>query len=196
MTTDDHLTHDGEVAPNAERHPDALQPRIYVASLADYNAGRLHGVWLDADDELEDLHAGIDAMLANSIEDGAEEYAIHDFDGFGAFRVSEYDTIGVVSKIAQGIRDQGAAFSHWADHVGTSDPDELDRFEDHYLGRWDSTEAFVEELIDDFGINRMLDEIPTPWRYYIHIDTKTLARDLESDYVISEDGDGIYLFEP
>ena len=26
----------------------ALEPRIYVASLSDYNAGRLHGTWINA----------------------------------------------------------------------------------------------------------------------------------------------------
>jgi hypothetical protein len=32
----------------AEADKPPTTPRIYVASLADYNAGRLHGSWLDA----------------------------------------------------------------------------------------------------------------------------------------------------
>ena len=30
-------------------------PRIYVASLSDYNAGRLHGEWIDADQGAEGM---------------------------------------------------------------------------------------------------------------------------------------------
>ena len=37
-------------------------PRIYVASLSDYNAGRLHGVWLEATD-LDSVRVGVAAML-------------------------------------------------------------------------------------------------------------------------------------
>ena len=48
-----------------------VQPRIYVASLSDYNAGRLHGTWLDADVEAADLAEGVQAMLASSPEPGA-----------------------------------------------------------------------------------------------------------------------------
>ena len=31
--------------------------RIYVADLAAYNAGYLHGVWIDASQDLEDIQA-------------------------------------------------------------------------------------------------------------------------------------------
>ena len=81
--------------------------------------------------------------------------------------------------------------------VGTSDPDALDTFEDNYFGRWDSMVAFVEELLNDFGIERALDDaVPAPWRYYIRVDTDALARDLATEYTVCEDGDGVYLFEP
>lgn len=43
-------------------------PRIYVASLSDYNAGTLHGEWIDATQELDDIWAEINAMLAASPE--------------------------------------------------------------------------------------------------------------------------------
>lgn len=180
-----------------ERHHDGLEPRIYVASLSDYNAGRLHGTWIHADDDPDDIHTAIAEMLSNSIEAGAEEYAIHDFDGFGAYQPHEYEPIDTVAKIARGIRDHGAAYAHWASHVGTSDPDALDTFEDNYFGRWDSMVAFVEELLDDFGIEGALDDaVPAPWRYYIRVDTDALARDLATEYTVCEDGDGVYLFEP
>ena len=56
--------------------------RIYVADLAAYNNGKLHGVWIDATQNLEDIQDQINAMLAESPEGFAEEYAIHDYEGF------------------------------------------------------------------------------------------------------------------
>ena len=38
-----------EVRPSWERRP--TPPRIYLASLTDYNAGVLHGKWVDADNQ-------------------------------------------------------------------------------------------------------------------------------------------------
>ncbi|MGZ4518832.1 MAG: antirestriction protein ArdA [Mycobacteriaceae bacterium] len=44
-------------------------PSIYVASLSDYNAGRLHGHWIDCDGlDAEDIAYDIDRMLALSPE--------------------------------------------------------------------------------------------------------------------------------
>ena len=58
-------------------------PRIYVACLAAYNNGILHGCWVDADQSFEDIWQEIRDMLASSPIPGAEEHAIHDYDGFG-----------------------------------------------------------------------------------------------------------------
>ena len=199
---------DGVIGPNqeasgtSEARREIDGPRIYVASLSDYNAGVLHGTWLGADLGAEILHEGIREMLAESptmkrYGEVAEEFAIHDFEGFGPYQPHEYEPVDTVAKIARGIREHGAAYAHWANHVGTSDPDALDTFEDHYFGRWDSTIAFVEELLDDFGIERALDDaVPAPWRYYVRVDTEALARDLATDYTVCENGDGVYLFEP
>lgn len=59
-----------------------IEPRAYVACLASYNAGRLHGVWVSGDDA-EEIEAAIAGMLASSPAAGAEEYAVHDQEGFG-----------------------------------------------------------------------------------------------------------------
>ncbi len=43
--------HQQQEMPNRQEEHEQeprVQPRIYVASLSDYNAGRLHGQWLDA----------------------------------------------------------------------------------------------------------------------------------------------------
>lgn len=94
-------------------------PAIYVASLADYNNGVLHGAWIDAAREPAAIKADIDAMLAQSREPAAEEFAIHDYDQFGPCRIHEHDPIDLVARIARGIHEHGYAFAAWADvHEG------------------------------------------------------------------------------
>jgi len=56
--------------------------RIYMVDLAAYNKGFLHGVWIDATSELSDMQDEIDKRLAASPVTVAEEYAIHDHEGF------------------------------------------------------------------------------------------------------------------
>ena len=43
-------------------------PRIYVVSLADHNAGRLHGRWIDADQPAETVHEQIAQRFGESEE--------------------------------------------------------------------------------------------------------------------------------
>jgi len=79
--------------------------RIYVADLAAYNAGKVHGVWINATDDVEDIQKHINKMLANSPEGFAEEYAIHDYEGFEGYQLSEYEGIKSVHEIASFIED-------------------------------------------------------------------------------------------
>ena len=53
---------------------------IYAACLASYNAGRLHGVWIDATQDVDHTDADIRVMLSESFEPDAEEWAIHDYE--------------------------------------------------------------------------------------------------------------------
>lgn len=50
--------------------------RIYVACLAAYNNGILHGAWIDAQQSVEAINADIQKMLRASPIEGAEEYAV------------------------------------------------------------------------------------------------------------------------
>lgn len=64
------------------------------------NSGILHGVWIDALDDLGSIQDKINIMLASSPEFGAEEYAVHDYEGFGGYQVSEYENIQTIHEIA------------------------------------------------------------------------------------------------
>ena len=71
--------------------------RIYVASLSDYNDGRLEGKWFDLSDypDGSDLMMAIQEMLDEITEkynDGEvrEEWAVHDYEGIPSTLASEY----------------------------------------------------------------------------------------------------------
>src|SRR6202022_2303852 len=96
--------HQPEAAEHRETEP-RPSPAIYVASLADYNNGVLHGAWIDAAREPAEIQADINAMLAESREPNAEEFAIFDYDQFGLCRIHENDPIDLVAQIARGINE-------------------------------------------------------------------------------------------
>jgi antirestriction protein len=116
-------------------------PRIYVACLASYNAGILHGAWIDADQSADEIHAAVHEMLVASPQPGAEEWAIHDYEGFGPLRLSEWESFERVSAIANGLARHGQAFAAWLAYDESRDPDDLEAFEDGYRGEWDSLRA-------------------------------------------------------
>lgn len=161
----------------AEREP-TRSPAIYVASLADYNNGVLHGTWIDAAQEPDDIEAEIKAMLDQSRESNAEEWAIHDHEQFGRWRVHEYDSMERVSRVAKGIAEHGYAFSAWAD-LHDDEPDRWDEFAEAYMGHYDSVQTYVDQMADDLGYTDELAKLPESLQPYVHFDTAALARDME-----------------
>lgn len=181
--------------PEPER-PDALAPQVYVAGLSDYNAGRLHGAWIEAAVETEELHAQVQAMLRQSLEPGAEEWAIHDYQGFGPVQLSEYESLETVSRLARGIAEHGPAFAAWAALAGLDDQ-RLDDFENAYRGHWQSVADYAEELLDEVGATEVLEGIPGWLRPYVQLDIVGFARDLRlgGDIRTVEGDGGVWVFE-
>ena len=83
-----------DAAPTPE-----TRPRIYVACLAAYNNGCLHGRWIDATTP-DEVMAEVCAMLAASPLPDAEEWAIHDYEGFEGAHLSEYESFETVCNLA------------------------------------------------------------------------------------------------
>ena len=132
-------------AAGSERDP-REGPRVYVASLSDFNGGLLHGAWLSAGVEEDELEMSIRSMLASSPSPEAEEFAIFDYEGFGPLRIDEYTPLSSLSAIACGIAEHGVAFAHWVASGGSSERTDLLGFEDAYLGHWESLRAMRESL--------------------------------------------------
>lgn len=172
------------------------RPEIWVGSLSDYNNGRLHGVWLDATLDPDDLHHAVQFILRNGYTPGAEEWAIMDYDDFCGLNLGEYELLEVVSRIAQGIAEHGEAFAKWVDYVGERTEEALSRFEDRYLGKFESTEAYAEYILEETDSYRYLDEIPESLRMYAKFDTEQMARDMEIElYVTEADDGGVFVFD-
>jgi antirestriction protein len=184
-----------EEEPRHEHHEHlaAEPPRIYAACLAAYNNGYLHGTWIRADQEPDEITAAITTMLQRSPQPGAEEWAIHDYEGFGPIHLSEYESIDTISRLGQGIAEHGPAFAHWAAYAGT-DPDELDRFDEQYLGHWRSIEDYADELLDDNGIDTTTIG-PEFLQPYIRFDLEAFAHDLEHELHVADDTDGVHIFQ-
>lgn len=155
-----------------------MTPRIYVADLAAYNAGKLHGAWIDANQDSSEIFQAINEMLKKSPERGAEEYAIHDFEGFGNYSLSEYESIETVSKLALAIEEHGELVADVISHVGFTGSEMVEEgvsyLEENYSGEYDSLEDYAQQYLEDTGA---LNEVPESLRYYF--DFEKYARDLE-----------------
>jgi antirestriction protein len=170
------------------------EPRIYVACLAGYNNGKLHGRWINANQSTDDIWAEISEMLKSSPEPFAEEWAVHDFEGFGEINLGEWPDMTRVSKLASLIEDHGDGFTLWyANQDGRHiDVEELEaNFLEQWQGAHDSKTAFADYLLDSTG---QLAELPKWARDYF--DFVSYARDLEmgGDYTFVPHHGQVYVY--
>ena len=157
-------------------------PQIYVACLAAYNNGRLHGCWIDAHQEVETIHAEISAILAQSPEPFAEEWAVHDYEGFGGIELSEWPDLERVSQIAGLLDKHGDAFAVWyqsqgGQHVEVSELEE--KFSEQWQGTFDSDQDFASEFLENTGA---LSEVPEWAKGYFDYAAYTRDLALSGDY--------------
>jgi antirestriction protein len=168
---------------------DDLEPRIYVACLAAYNGGRLHGAWIDVEDDVDAVWAAIRAMLAASPEPMAEEFAIHDYEGFGGVEIGEYASIAKVVEIATFLRERGRLGALVLAEVGGDLGAAADALDDQYHGVFASLADCLQEMTEESTV------IPESLRLYI--DYEAMARDarLNGEVITVETGrDQVHVF--
>ncbi|MES9589940.1 antirestriction protein ArdA [Streptomyces sp. NPDC094045] len=160
-------------------------PSIYVASLADYNAGRYHGAWIDADQEADAIRAEIKAMLDRSPTGDAEDYAIHDSSGWGAVDLSEFASIEDVARLAALLKEHPSELVAYLQGEGCAADDIEDEIQDRFRGVW---ESLAELALEDIG-----DELPERFRDHAWTLAKAIASDWEQSgcYVTIRTGDGV-----
>lgn len=169
--------------------------RIYVACLASYNNGVLHGRWIDVEGkDADDIQEEVNAILRESrfpnvtVEfegkevPSAEEWAIHDHEGFGNM-IGEYTSFEDVAKIAEGLSGDHALAFRWLVEDRSMDPDDAaDKAEEVSIFQdkdaWseeDLLASYAQELADDC-YSEEIENLPNLFKY--HIDWKGVGRDL------------------
>jgi len=163
--------------------------RIYVACLAAYNNGHLHGCWIDAELGEGHIWQKTRAMLEDSPEDGAEEWAIHDYEGFEGAPISEWTSFERIAALAAFITEHGKLGGELLAHYGGNLEDAQKALE-HYHGEYESLEDYARQHTEDCG-----PQIPESLAYYI--DYKAMARDWENSgdiFTIETAFDEIHIF--
>jgi antirestriction protein len=162
------------------------EPKIYVACLASYNNGILHGDWINVLNGVEHIEDRIHEILQSSPIKGAEEYAIHDFDGFYGFNLSEWEDVGSCFQMAELIEKHGGLAGEVVQHYGIQ-LDEVDNFiENNLICEADSEIEYAEQLFDDLYLH----DIPDGAKYYI--DYEAFCRDIFIDDYDAIEVDGKY----
>ena len=177
-----------------EQHPEPVlddQPAVYIASLSDYNAGRLVGRWFElaqVEDaaELQQLIRLFLLSLGQQPGEGfREEWAAHDFQGFPRELYSEYSdhaaAIAYARILDQLSADQVEPFELWvANQAGgfSFDSETLENFQNEYRGKYEGRDdehqigEYFAELAEESG---ELKHVPEDIKY--HIDWAGVARD-------------------
>ena len=150
--------------------------RIYVACLAAYNSGVLHGQWIDATQGENGIWNDVKAMLKASPEEDAEEWAIHDYEGFEGIQISEYESFEAIAEYAEFIEEHGSLGGLLIDHCGDVEAAKT-AMEDHYHGEYES--------ISDFGQQLTEETTTVPESLSFYIDYEKMGRDLEINDVFT-----------
>lgn len=164
------------------------QPRIYVACLAAYNDGILHGAWIDAHQDPAAILEEISCMLRASPIPEAEEWAIHDYEGFEGVRIAEYAGIDGVAEKAAFIATYGELGAKLIAHYGDVE-EAQEALEDRYHGTYADLADYVQSVTEECLT------IPESLRYYI--DWTAMARDAEMSgdlFTIQTAHDEIHVF--
>jgi antirestriction protein len=160
-------------------------PSVYVASLSDYNAGDLHGCWINLDSSAseDEIQMRINVMLRESPSlyrgDGAEEWAVHDSSGVSVSECCTVQTLAEIAAAYEEIESEGHDWDVYREWLRLSDLDgfeHVSEFCDAYCGAYDEPEDYAHDLVSD-AYSRELEGLPSFIRY--HIDYAGIWRDLE-----------------
>ncbi len=192
MTIENKIPLEGGDERQEQEVPDG-HAEVFVRSLGDYNAGYLTGDWIDATLGEDHIADEIQSILKRSVTGPAEEWAIHDYQGFGGFNPHEYESIGRIAEVAAGIVEHGPAFGHWVQSI-MDEADELSSFTERYRGHWKDLAEYAADMIDDLGMRP--EELGVEWiRPFVSIDYEALGAHMSADLeTIWADG-GVYVFD-
>lgn len=143
---------------------------IYVACLASYNTGILHGTWIDAVQGEDHILAATQAMLAASPIPRAEEWAIHDHEGFPDGVVQEYSSFKRVAEVGAFLKDHSKLGAAILRHYDGDLQEAKSALEERYQGQFESLADFAQDVTEGTTV------IPESLQYYI--DYEKMADDM------------------
>ena len=164
--------------------------QIYVADLTAYNNGILHGVWIDATQDIDEIWDAVNAMLkATPLDEPSEEYAIHDYEGFGNYRLGEYQGLESAHEIACFFEKHGELGSDLLGHFGGDIEEATKTIEENYIGCYTSLADYAQELTEQTS------EVPKHLEFYIDYEKMGRDMDLSGDiFTIETAHDEVHIF--
>lgn len=169
--------------------------RIYIADLAAYNNGILHGIWVDLGLDIDEINVQIGEVLKSSPMQNAEEFAIHDYEGFGECSVNEYSSILYVKELADFICKFVELGSSVLDYFGGALSDATVALDEAYSGCYVSLADYAQEL------TRQCNQVPDSIEMYVDYERRGRDMVLGGDILIVGTADkevhvfGAYYYE-
>jgi len=193
--------------------------QIYIACLASYNNGTLHGKWIEATSDVDEMQEDVNALLRSSkypnvmVEcptcggvcrvgacltckgsgkvPSAEEFAIYDFDGIP--NLGEYCGLQAVADYVEFVEAHDSFAPAMIEAVMDDCCGDLalakERLEDGYCGTFARFQDFADGYAEDCIFPDVDNEMAQ--RYF---DYESFARDLEMDMHTIDTPVGVMVF--
>jgi antirestriction protein len=166
--------------------------RFYAACLASYNNGVLHGCWIDASADVEQMQEELSAMLRASRVPGAEEWAIHDYEDLPT-SLGEYPGLQTIADFVELAEehdlsgdDLGAIVKHFGSVAYAAE-----ELRDNWAGTYESFKAYAEEQADEALAAH---DIKPDHPLANYFDYDAYARDLQHSCSAVEADNGVMVF--
>lgn len=158
------------------------QPAVYCGTYKKYNNGSLDGAWLDLEAfDSYDEFLEICALLHDDEED--PEFMFQDYQGFPEAWYCEScpgeDTFNKIIEYCQLSEDEREVYDAYYECTGD---DSFAHAKDHYVGKFDSEEAFADYIISEcYDLDSMMGNLS------FYFDYERYARDLfMTDYTFCD----------
>ena len=160
-------------------------PSVYVGTYAKYNSDLgIWGMWVDMvacgdyDTFMEVCHK------LHADESGQAELMFQDYENFPESWYSESgideDTFDKIIEYAKLDEDDQEAYEAFVDSFSE---DDMEKFKERYMGKWDSEEDFAEHIISEcYDLDGMMGHLASYFSYSAY------ARDLYLDDYFFTDG--------
>lgn len=160
------------------------QPQIFIVCLAAYAKGILFGAWIDATQGVEEIQEQIKQLLAKSPYKDTGKFAIHDYLGFGSWRIAESESIESIQQKAVFILAEGSLAAELLTLYGGNLEKAKEALEKYYEGEYKSKLEYATYLFDKCYLSNIPENIQNC------IDYRQFKRNIFSDQYFCVDVKG------